>query len=211
MVFGMDVRHIAGAALCALLTASCSSSQWKKDPNVTAGRWATSPDAAAAANTVPPRNELLYSEQPAATQPLVSTTSTQARPPRKQVKAELTGAVTIGSEASKSGSPQSNAYLDFYCGSGKGTCKVVVQVETPVSLDNEHLDLRLQKLDKSGNPIASGGTTRQAGVMQGETVTYELSAPSGKVRLSATPREGARGREGFQSRWTVRVLQFRGD
>jgi hypothetical protein len=136
-------------------------------------------------------------------------TGGQARAPRKQVTPELTGVVTIGSEASKSGSPQSRAYLDFYSGSGKGTSEVVVEVQTPVSLDNERLELRFEKLGKSGNPVSAGGTTRQAGVMQGETVTYHLSAPAGRVRLSAIPKEAANGREGIQSRWSVRVIQFR--
>ena len=214
MIFGTDVRHIAGGVLCALLTASCASSAWKKDSNVTTGRWTTSPDAAVAGNTAPPRNELSYKEspvptQPATTQPFVKMTSGQPRAPRKQVTPELTGVVTIGSEASKAGSPQSEAHIDFFSGSGKGTAEVVVEVQTPVSLDNEHLELRFEKLGKSGNPISAGGTTRQAGVMQGETVTYHLSAPAGRVRLSAVPKEGARGRDGFQSRWTVRVVQFR--
>ena len=211
MVLGMGWRHVAGAALCVLLTTSCASSAWKKDPNVTSGRWTTTPDAGASGNMLPPRNELSYSEEAAATRPATSPTTRRAAAPRKRVRPELTGVVTIGSEGSRSGSPQSRAHLDFRCGTGRGRCTVVVQVQTPVGLDNEHLELRLEKLDKSGNPVGAGGTTRQSGVLQGEAVTYELSAPCGRVRLSATPREGARGREGIQSRWTVRVLRFRCD
>jgi hypothetical protein len=230
MRFGMDFRHVAGAALCALLTASCASNAWKKDSNVTQGRWETSPEASAAGDMVPPRNELSFSEEEGAaqptTQPSISIRSTTrpttgpttrptaattrpTRTARRRVRPELTGVVVVGSEASKSGAPGSTAHLDFRCGTGRGKCTVIVEVKTPVSLDNEHLELRLEKLGKSGKPLSSGAMSRQAGVLQGETVTYELSAPCGRMRLSAIPHEGSRGREGFQSRWSVRVLRFR--
>jgi hypothetical protein len=236
MLFGMDFRHLAGAALCALLTTSCASSAWKKDANVTQGRWETSPQGPVAADMVAPRNDLSFSEEEGAAQPTTrpsisirattrpttgpttrsaattrpgAATTRPARTARRRVRPELTGAVTVGSEASKSGAPDSRAHLDFRCGTGRGRCTVIVEVQTPVSLDNEHLELRLEQLGKSGNPLSKGAMTRQAGVLQGETVTYELSAPCGRMRISAIPREGTRGREGFQSRWTVRVLRFR--
>lgn len=214
-----NIRHIGGALLCALLATSCASSKWKKDPNVTSGRWEVSPAAAANADTLPPRNELTFAEVAPTGAPTTgpatrpgTTRPAATRPARRRIRPELTGRVSVGSEASKSGAPGSRAHLDFWCGTGKkGTCTVIVQVETPVSLDNEHLELKLERINSAGNPVSSSRPmTRQAGVLQGQTVTYELTVkPCGKVRLSATAVEGARGREGVQSRWNVRILRFR--
>ena len=144
------------------------------------------------------------------TRPTTRPVAAPARPARKRTKAELTGVVTIGSEGSKFGSPGSEAHLDWLCGNGKGTCTVVVEVETPVNLDNEHLDLKLEAIDSHGRAVKSSAMTRQTGMIQGEKMTYELSVkPCGKVRLTASAFEPAGGREGIQSRWTVRVLRFR--
>lgn len=214
MVIFTNIRHIGGALLCALLATSCASSAWKKDPNVVSGRWEISPAAAAAADTLPPRNELTFADVTPATSPATgpATRPATTRPVRRRIRPALTGMVTLGSEASKSGAAGSTAHLDFHCGTGKkGTCTVVVQVETPVSHDNEHLELKLERINSAGEPVGSSrAMTRQAGVLQGQTLTYELSVkPCGKVRLTAAAMESARGREGVQSRWNVRILRFR--
>jgi hypothetical protein len=227
-MFNRNHIRLAGRGLiCAavgVLAASCASHPWRQDSNVTAGRWETSPDAVASSDTIPPRNELIYTAAPApapapaapmivrktnlsTTKPVRATTVAPRPVPQK---AELTGLVTIGSEGSKFGSPGSAAHMDWYAGNGKGTVTVVVEVETPVNLDNEHLDLRLERLDSRGRPIASSAMVRQTGMIAGEKMTYELTTkPGGKVRLTAAGVESNGGKPGFQSRWTVRVVRFR--
>jgi hypothetical protein len=220
------IRRAGRGLLCVtvgLATASCASAPWKQDSNVTAGRWETSPQATAKGAMLPPRNELTFAEAPAPapTAPsIVRTTSSSTTrpvratavttPPAPRPKAELTGMVTIGSEGSKFGSPNSSAHMDWWAGNGKGNVTVEVEVQTPVNLDNEHLDLKLERLDSHGRPIASATMTRQAGMIAGDKMTYELSVkPGGKVRLTAAAVESPGGKEGIQSRWTVRVLRFR--
>jgi hypothetical protein len=227
MVSERMIRRAGRGLLCVtvgLATASCASAPWKQDSNVTAGRWETSPDATAKGTMLPPRNELTYTPAPApahpTTQSIVRTTGLSTTrpvratavtpPPAPRPKAELAGLVTIGSEGSRFGSPNSSAHMDWWAGNGKGNVTVEVEVETAVSLDNEHLDLRLERLDSRGRPIASATMTRQAGMIAGEKMTYELSVkPGGKVRLTAAAVESPGGKEGIQSRWTVRVLRFR--
>jgi hypothetical protein len=120
-----------------------------------------------------------------------------------------TGAVIVGSEGARPGAVGSSAHIDFRCGKGKGgRCTVVIEVTTPALLDNEHLELKLEAL--KGSRPTSSRVTRNAGMIQGETQEYELSVkPCGRVRLTATPVESPRGREGVQSRWGVRILRYR--
>jgi hypothetical protein len=211
MPFGTDLRNLAraflGAAVCALVATSCTSKPWRTDPNVTSGRWATSPDTGSNAEGLPPRNAL--SLTPLATRPASSQPT--SRPVKQKVRPELTGAVTIGGEGARAGAPGSSAHLDFFCGGGKGTCTVVVEVNTEIGLDNEHLELKLEAIDSGGQPRAgSAPMTRTAGVIVGEATTYQLSVkPCGRVRVSATAVEAQEGKPGVQSRWTVRVLRFR--
>jgi hypothetical protein len=195
-----------------LLATSCASKPWRKDAPVTQGRWATSPDAGSTAEGMPPRNGL--SLTPATPPPAPSASASSqptSRPVKQKVRPELTGTVTIGGEGSRPGAPGSSAHLDFLCGGGKGTCTVVVEVNTEIGLDNEHLQLKLEAIDSDGQPRAgSTPMTRTAGVIVGEPTTNELSVkPCGRVRVSATAVEAQEGKPGVQSRWTVRVVRFR--
>jgi hypothetical protein len=200
----MNIRS-AGVLLCAVLATSCASKPWRDDPAVTAGRWETSPDSTTSRTMVAPRNDLAYAPGTPTTQGSTTRPARRARGP-----ASLTGVVTVGSEGAKAGLPDSEAHLDFRCGTGKGTCTVEVQIETQVNLDNEHLDVRVQQINSAGRPInSSKAVTRQAGMIEGEPVTYALSVPCGRVRVSVRGVDSPGGKEGIQSRWTARILRFR--
>jgi hypothetical protein len=210
MIMSMSLRRGFGVVACAafaLLATGCASEPWQENNAVTSGAWQTTPAAGASRDVVTPRNEM---KVPPGGRPTTRATAGGAMRPAAGTP---TGTVIVGSEASRAGAVGSVAHMDIQCGKGKGggRCTVVVEVSTPALLDNEHLQLKLEKIGASGNPVRSSTPmTRNAGTIQGETQEYELSVkPCGRVRLSAIPVEAPRGREGVQSRWHVRIIRYR--